>query len=748
MLGRLLPPLTPVHPREVHDNMNMATAARKTPQLTLPSPPRSSTSMLDHILRVFDAIYRFLASLKLAVITLATLAAVLAYATFFERRYGNTAVQEWIYRGPGFAILLAFLGANILCAALIRCPWKKRQTGFLITHTGLLVLLVGSWWSFKSADEGQFGMLEGQTMSELYRREAAAFRIRRLDPETGGADSNFSEYELPFHPSTFPWGQGKPKPLGVFGSISHLLSHGSLTGETEEVISQPKDPFKVTVKGFLPASEWAVIHEPDPSGTPLAKIRVLAKPPGMPTERDSLPADEQWFTLDKVLNRLVKQAGMRAPLRVAFQYADKPEFVEDFLTPPKIAGKEGVATFHYRGKDGKPHKYEWALDGQKGKSLALPESDLTVTFAEVRNYPAARSVFSQVLLENTIPVASFKVRKGGGVEVVHAGWASLPMLPTVASAEEKLVDIHYFRPPVLDPKSNGLFGLIEVLGIPDGTLYYRVFGRGENGLGQLRASNPLKKREKIIAFGGNPNMPMTISFQVEDYLTSGVEKEVCEPIELPPGKKDSGVGASLIALTMDDTTQEFWVRGSLTLDKAWQQVAFPSGVYEVAFDADRRPLDFQLTLEDFQRGFDPGTEQPSRFASTVLLTDKERGIKDQRITIAMNQPLTHRGFTFYQQEYRPEFDPKTLQETGRFISILQVATDPGRPIKYAGCLLVVLGAFVQFYMRAGVFTDGGKKERERAAARARKPAGVNGKQFANGLPETSVTDVTESEDTL
>ena len=31
-----------------------------------------------------------------------------------------------------------------------------------------------------------------------------------------------------------------------------------------------------------------------------------------------------------------------------------------------------------------------------------------------------------------------------------------------------------------------------------------------------------------------------------------------------------------------------------------------------------------------------------------------------------------------------------------------------------------LGAFIQFYMRAGVFTDGGKIERERAAAKLRK----------------------------
>ena len=71
------------------------------------------------------------------------------------------AAQQYIYRSPGFAILLAFLGMNILCAALIRYPWKKRQTGFVVTHAGLLTLLLGSYYSVRTADEGQVGMLEG-----------------------------------------------------------------------------------------------------------------------------------------------------------------------------------------------------------------------------------------------------------------------------------------------------------------------------------------------------------------------------------------------------------------------------------------------------------------------------------------------------------------------------------------------------------------------------------------------------------
>jgi hypothetical protein len=96
---------------------------------------------------IFDAIFRFLGSLKLAIFSLTTVAAVLAVGTYVESRYGTTAVQQWVYRSWWFAIVLAFLGANILCAALIRYPWTKRQTGFVITHAGLLTVLAGSFWT-------------------------------------------------------------------------------------------------------------------------------------------------------------------------------------------------------------------------------------------------------------------------------------------------------------------------------------------------------------------------------------------------------------------------------------------------------------------------------------------------------------------------------------------------------------------------------------------------------------------------
>ena len=71
---------------------------------------------------------------------------------------------------------------NILCAALIRYPWKKRQTGFVVTHVGLLTLLLGSYYSVRTADEGQVGMLEGDVKGELVRIDYPVIRVLKSTP--------------------------------------------------------------------------------------------------------------------------------------------------------------------------------------------------------------------------------------------------------------------------------------------------------------------------------------------------------------------------------------------------------------------------------------------------------------------------------------------------------------------------------------------------------------------------------------
>lgn len=744
----------------------MATATRKMPP-TSPTPPsrpdgRPAPTLGARLNGAARAIYRFFASLKLAVFSLGTLAGTLAFATFFESWYGTAAVNEYIYRGPWFAVLLAFLGTNILCAALIRFPWKKRQTGFVITHAGLLVLLAGSYYSVRTADEGQVGMLEGDVRDELVRTDYPVIRVREVDPH---GQRELASFDLPFRPGAFSWGPGNPRPAGVVSRVINLVTFGlaGSWGSSQEELTQSGSPFRLVVKRYLAASEKAREHIADPNGTPMARMRLRFKGPGMPREQDALPdEDSQWFVTDRKFYRAVREPMRGAPALITFSVVDRPELVDDFLGCPAVPGTQGVARFRYNDRSGKARVFDLAIAENRGKSVALPESDLTVSLADVMEFPTQERGLNAQLGDDPVPIAVFKIQKAGGEPVTHMALANLPMVPNLIPPQEEsegrakppaqppapLATIHYMVAPTIDPKINRRFGEIDVLAGPGESLHYRVYGRGKTGSGELRSTGALTTGKPIVAFGGNAGMPMTISFEVDAYLPSAVEKDVCVPTYVPHGEADQQVAACLVEMTVGSETREVWLRrnevDSLKPPRPTYLV-FGDGVYSLAFDVDRKPLGFEVKLDDFDVGFEPGTPQPTRFESKVRLTDAERGIQDQPHRIWMNHPMDYRGYTFYQMRYHADVDPDTFQTTGRFQSIFQVATNPGRPIIYAGCLLVVLGTFVQFYMRAGVFTDGGKRERERAAAReSAKPRQVEG----TSSPAGSAAEPAPKEETL
>jgi hypothetical protein len=526
----------------------------------------------------------------------------------------------------------------------------------------------------------------------------------------------------------FGWGDGQPRIRNIFDLGLNWLSGGRLpsAGPAEDVLSKSGDPFKFAVKQYLPSSTPATLHVADPSGQPMARLLLRFQGPGMPEPRLASPdEDDQWLTLDRRFHRAARSDGM--PALVSLAQVDTPGLVDDFLKPPLEKSASGTARFRYADKDGKERVYDFGVDQPTGTTVDLPDSDLKVKLEKLAHFPAAEGGLSRVVGEDSIPVAIFQVRKGDGPEVEHIAMGALPMFPNViprpaadgGKPPEALVSIHLMVPPDLDPRTSSRFGQIDVLAGPDHALYYRVFGRSKEGKAELRTSGPLAKGKWIDAFGNAAGAVMKIGFQVEDYLPAGVEKRIFKPLFLPKGQMEQAVPACLVELTVGDQSRELWIQRSEDLEAPrYRPLGFGDRLYEVAYDVDRKPLGFELKLDDFEVGFEPGTEQATKFVSKVRLDDPSTGVRDKPYTISMNEPLTHRGYSFYQMRYSPIVDPRTGQRTGQFQSVFQVGSNPGRPIIYAGCLLIVLGAYVQFYMRAGVFTDGGKRERERAARKA------------------------------
>lgn len=95
-----------------------------------------------------------------------------------------------------------------------------------------------------------------------------------------------------------------------------------------------------------------------------------------------------------------------------------------------------------------------------------------------------------------------------------------------------------------------------------------------------------------------------------------------------------------------------------------------------------KPYSVKLIKFTFDRY--PGTQKPKNFASDIILTDNDGSELNQ--VVKMNDPLRHRGETFYQSSFDPD-------EAGTVLAVVQ---NPGWLIPYLSCTLVSVGLLLHF----------------------------------------------------
>ncbi len=125
--------------------------------------------------------------------------------------------------------------------------------------------------------------------------------------------------------------------------------------------------------------------------------------------------------------------------------------------------------------------------------------------------------------------------------------------------------------------------------------------------------------------------------------------------------------------------------------------------YSIGMRHRRSPLPLGIKLLDFKKQTHPGTEIASSFSSLVEVTAD--GIT-RELTISMNKPLRHRGYTLYQQSYQVTPD-------GRESSTFAVTHNIGRLLPYVSTAMVVIGMIIHFI--AMLIKHARKQARARAA---------------------------------
>ena len=171
------------------------------------------------------AVAENLGSLKGAIAVLLTLGVVCAAATFYESGYGTPAVQRDVYRTAWFAALLTLLALNIAASMLLRYPWKIHQTGFVLAHVGVLLLLGGSLVSLHFGLDASLALYEGETSPWIERAsetpETSDVERLRLPFEVALLEFRSERYPGSRMPATYESRVRVDDP--EYGSSEHLI---------------------------------------------------------------------------------------------------------------------------------------------------------------------------------------------------------------------------------------------------------------------------------------------------------------------------------------------------------------------------------------------------------------------------------------------------------------------------------------------------------------------------------------------
>ena len=208
-----------------------------------------------------NQVFRFFASLKLAVVLLLVLIVGAMAGTIYESSFDAKVARYYVYGAPWFNIWLVLLATNLAVSALSRWPWKKHHVAFLVTHLGIITLLGGSLIGRIWGVEGTATLFKGDPPSNRLLLDEHQLRVQDKDGTVRGYRAEFLHHlpapERPFDLGTLANGahlrligystslEGKldPQPVATGGTLAlHLTIRTNMMGQKLESWLLVDDP--------------------------------------------------------------------------------------------------------------------------------------------------------------------------------------------------------------------------------------------------------------------------------------------------------------------------------------------------------------------------------------------------------------------------------------------------------------------------------------------------------------------------
>lgn len=626
----------------------------------------------------------FFASVRLAVPLMLTLSVIVAIGTVLESMYDSDYAKIAIYQSPWFFALLILLWVNIFLSTLSRWPYRVHHTGFVITHIGLLTLLVGGLLTGSQGIDGQLRVTEnGSSSTVILPQTVLGYQFndspnaqvveidRRLRARDTTADSSVNE------PIRHLFWIKKYLPFATFERIV-VAGTGQNAAKAGTGVS-----FRLK-SAFFNVSEW--LHSKENPVMQMGPATLILK--------EGQPGNVNGRTRPKRSTAAAVKTPEKKPGKARLA-------ILDFKTRQRFGERSLVDL-----RNG-----QWTINGVTIRIKAeFKHAIVSANRITEGDGPEANPAFELEVSKGNETKREVLYTRFPGFSVNQAGLFGLQLVLEGEGNESKAAaEVQHTSQPEAEPEKEadptGAMAVTpEQPTLPPGhptlppnhpeTDNAPSMGSGGNVIEfwvdtadrEDRAHIILKKGgsivgEKLLVAGETFETPwMGIVITLASVVRNGEVQAIATPIE--PVKGES-LPPSALLIQLADGSGEFWLG-----EGSSQEVTLMNRAARIFFGRKTHELPFEIQLKRFTKTDYPGTETPMSFESLVTVPGS-----DQVQLISMNEPLKKDGFTVYQASY-------VLQPGQTPESIFSVNQDPGRPVKYIGALILAIGIITFTLMRS------------------------------------------------
>ncbi|MDR2440998.1 MAG: hypothetical protein LBE12_16685 [Planctomycetaceae bacterium] len=695
------------------------------------------------IYRIFMFPLRIFGSIMVGVIILAIILPLLAWGTLIESEYGSAVARFTLYGSPWFVVFWAGLGINILCAMLLRLPWKWTHFPFILAHTGILTLLVGCYLTWIGGEIAQITLPEGTVGTRAMKPDRQHFTVGPILPYNSSQTSLQQKLaDIPFEPGPFSWddydGANWSRQNRKYRLSLGLAMQWGRRDKGELRMPLPFKNIKLEVLDYLSGSTT----EPVP---PL-ELSILWKKT-MRITNDSGDVKEVPRNWERVRLAIKPQeyvgrmeirgaqtetaGGERINYRAAVSMAEVEAFRNSLPNQNINTGNRGEVILYHNGKNYVIDVDQLLRETEDNRSFRLGGTPFELN--NVRYHLRGPIItFSLITAGGEIDrMTLFPDNPEMNIQAQRAGIFGFYRL----NPEKLAQNPDYADHPILQRLR---LPRLDILQGTDKKLYYRFWDGRDiifHGIVPDRVAG--KKTQLTIAEKTSHEAEIVVErFVPQDLPGLRIQK-------LPVGKGQESVQRVQLRITVDGKADTFWLRAVeksvVPLPPEWDQIRYVHGntqSIQIQWNYDMVELGFGVFLKKFEMRTEPGTRMSSHYSSLVDFVETRNLSqnlpnfsrvpyrfrvyeKGKDILISMNNPSLFggagRNYRIYQSSYAGPYHPDNpwfyelydgnifeWENTPReslYMSTLSINADPGRGLKYLGCFLIIMGSIWFLYRR-------------------------------------------------